>query len=192
MIVVICHWNQYKRLMIACKCKKKIVVCDSRQLSTEGNWSNLAQFWRSNWIPLSQFRITLRLIVQLLKAFGSKNQFLLHVLSMMPLAFRVTQDKKINKPSVFKKITTRSVFSTAPLLMICDQKPHFVVDFFKSCITRAGSLCWSLQVSTLRGVTDFESNFGSCSYFTHFFHEMLLLGKLILCFPGHPVISKTR
>ena len=87
---------------------------------------------------------------------------------MMPLAFRVTQDKKITKPSVFKKITTRSVFSTAPLLMICDQKPHIVIDFFKSCITRAGSLCWSLQVSTLRGVTDFESNFGSCSYFTQF------------------------
>ena len=50
-----------------------IVVCDSRQLSTEGNWSNLAQFWRSNWIPLSQFRITLRLIVRLFKAFGSKD-----------------------------------------------------------------------------------------------------------------------
>ena len=153
---------------------------DSRQLSTEGNWSNLAQFWRSNWIPLSQFRITLRLIVRLFKAFGSKDWLLLHVLSMMPLAFRVTQVKKINKPSVFKKITTKRVFSTVQLLMICDKKNHFVVDFFKSCITRAGSLCWSLQVSTLRGVTDFESNFGSCSRLPQFFREMLLVEKWIL------------
>ena len=96
----------------------------------------------------------------------------------MPLAFRVTQVKKINKPSVFKKITTKRVFSTVQLLMICDKKNHFVVDLFKSCITRAGSLCWSLQVSTLRGVTDFESNFGSCSRLPQFFSWDTFSGKM--------------
>ena len=153
---------------------------DSRQLSTEGNWSNLAQFWRSNWIPLSQFRITLRLIVRLFKAFGSKDWLLLHVLSMMPLAFRVTQVKKINKPSVFKKITTKRVFSTVQLLMICDKKTISWLIYLSPVLPELvhfAEVCKSqLCAGWLTSKVTLDHAHASLS----FFREILLVEKWIL------------